>query len=100
MHNQESKILIADDEEPILFGLTELIKEEGYQVSAARNGQEALDKLKKDDFDLLLADLKMPKLDGLQILEAIKKENVLTEVIIITGKGSIDTAVEARKAGA
>ena len=100
MLNSRDKILIADDEEPILFGLTELLKEEGYQVSAARNGKEALDKLKTDDFDLLLADLKMPKLDGLQILEAIKQENILTEVIIITGKGSIDTAVEAMKAGA
>ncbi len=100
MPNSQDKILIADDEEPILFGLTELLKEEGYQVSAAPDGKEALDKLKKDDFDLLLADLKMPKLDGLQILEAIKKENILTEVIIITGKGSIDTAVEAMKAGA
>jgi DNA-binding NtrC family response regulator len=100
MPNSQDKILIADDEEAILFGLTELLKEGGYQVSAARDGTEALDKLKKDDFDLLLADLKMPKLDGLQILEAIKKENILTEVIIITGKGSIDTAVEAMKAGA
>ncbi len=100
MLKHEEKILIADDEEPIVFGLTELLKEEGYHVSAARNGREALDKLKKENFDLLLADLKMPKLDGLQILEAIKKENILTEVIIITGKGSIDTAVEAMKAGA
>ncbi|HEX9974205.1 MAG TPA: sigma-54 dependent transcriptional regulator [bacterium] len=100
MQETKEKILIADDEEPILFGLTELLKEEGYQVSAARDGKEALDKLKKDDFGLLLADLKMPKLDGLQILEEIKKQNILTEVIIITGKGSIDTAVEAMKAGA
>jgi DNA-binding NtrC family response regulator len=100
MPNSQDKILVADDEESILFGLTELLNEEGYQVSAARDGKEALDKLKKHDFDLLLADLKMPKLDGLQILEAIKKESILTEVIIITGKGSIDTAVEAMKAGA
>ncbi len=100
MTNSQDKILIADDEEPILFGLTELLKEEGYQVSGARDGREALDKLRKTEFDILLADLKMPKFDGLQILEAIKQENILTEVIIITGKGSIDTAVEAMKAGA
>ena len=100
MQNQESKILIADDEEPILFGLTELLKEEGYGVSGACDGKEALEKLRTNDFDLLLADLKMPKLDGLQILDAIKQEKILTEVIIITGKGSIDTAVEAMRAGA
>jgi len=100
MPNSKEKILIADDEETILIGLTELLKEEGYQVSGACDGDEALEKLRKNDFDLLLADLKMPKLDGLQILEAIKKENILTEVIIITGKGSIDTAVEAMKSGA
>jgi DNA-binding NtrC family response regulator len=100
MQERKDKILIADDEEPILFGLTELLKEEGYQVLAARNGKEALDELKKDNYDLLLADLKMPKLDGLQILDEIKKANILTEVIIITGKGSIATAVEAMKAGA
>lgn len=100
MSNSHDHILIADDEETILFGLTELLKEEGYQVSGANDGREALEKLRKNDFDLLLADLKMPKLDGLQILEAIKQEKILTEVIIITGKGSIDTAVEAMKAGA
>jgi len=100
MSNTKEKILIADDEEPILFGLMELLKEEGYRVSSARDGQEAMEKLKQDDYDLLLADLKMPKLDGLQILDKINKQNLLTEVIIITGKGSIDTAVEAMKAGA
>ncbi len=100
MSNSHNKILIADDEASILFGLTELLKEDGYQVSDASDGKEALEKLRKNDFDLLLADLKMPKLDGLQILDVIKKENILTEVIIITGKGSIDTAVDAMKAGA
>ncbi len=100
MPKSEDKILIADDEEPVLFGLTELLKEEGYQVSAARDGQEAMERLKNKDYGLLLADLKMPKLDGIQILDAIKRENILTEVIIITGKGSIATAVEAMKAGA
>jgi len=100
MPNSEDKILIADDEEPIRIGLTALLEEEGYEVTAARDGQEALEQLKKDDYGLLLADLKMPKLDGLQILEEIKRKNILTEVIIITGKGSIATAVEAMKAGA
>ena len=100
MSKIKEKILIADDEETILFGLTELLKEEGYHVTGARDGREALQKLQQDDFGLLLADLKMPKLNGLQILDEIKKQNILTEVIIITGKGTIDTAVEAMKAGA
>jgi len=100
MEKSEQKILIADDEEPVIIGLTALLEEEGYEVSAAQDGNETIDKLKSDDYSLLLADLKMPGLDGLQILEQIKKQDILTEVIIITGKGSIDTAVEAMKAGA
>jgi DNA-binding NtrC family response regulator len=100
MLNSEDKILIADDEEPIRVGLNALLEEEGYEVTATCDGKEALEQLKKDDYGLLLADLKMPKLDGLQILDEIKKANILTEVIIITGKGSIVTAVEAMKAGA
>ena len=91
----KEKLLIADDEESILVGLSALVEEGGYEFKTARDGQEAFDLLKSDNFALLLADLKMPKLDGLQILKKIKQEGLNTEVIIITGKGTISTAVRA-----
>jgi len=96
----KDKILVADDEESIVIGLTALLEQEGYAVDSARDGQEALTMLQQANYALLLADLKMPGLDGLQILKKIKKVRWQTEVIIITGKGSISTAVKAMKAGA
>ena len=100
MTKTNEKILIADDEESIVIGLTALLEEEGYSVSSAMDGQQALDKLKKGDYALLLADLKMPGLSGLQILKKLRQTGLQTEVIIITGKGTISTAVKAMKAGA
>ena len=100
MTETKEKILVADDEESIVVGLKALLEEEGYVVDSAMDGQEALDKLKNGDYALLLADLKMPRLTGLQILKKIKKTGIQTEVIIITGKGTISTAVNAMKAGA
>lgn len=94
------QILIADDEPAITEGLSAMLEEEGYSTESARDGHEALKKLKERSFHLALVDLKIPGKDGLQILDEIKKQNILTEVIIITGKGTIDTAVQAMKAGA
>ncbi len=100
MPNNFDHILIADDEESIRVGLTALLEEEGYSVTSACDGVEALNLLQNGEFGLLLADLKMPEMDGLEILEWIKNQGLLTEVIIITGKGSIATAVDAMKMGA
>jgi DNA-binding NtrC family response regulator len=99
-HNIKERILIADDEQAILTGLSELLVESGYAVSVAREGRETLRKIKKDDFDVLLTDLDMPFFDGMQILQQVNDLALSTQVIIITGKGSIDTAVEAMKNGA
>ncbi|MFZ5518494.1 MAG: sigma-54-dependent transcriptional regulator [Candidatus Zhuqueibacterota bacterium] len=100
METKHDKILIADDEESIRIGLSALLEEEGFAVDAASDGLEALKLLGDGNYGLLLADLKMPGMDGLQILERMKKKNIETAVIIITGKGSIDTAVDAMKMGA
>ena len=85
MTKTNEKILVADDEESIVVGLTALLEEEGYVVDSAMDGQQAMDKLKNGEYALLLADLKMPGLTGLQILKKIKKAGIKTEVIIITG---------------
>jgi len=100
MVNQHGRILIADDEESIRVGLSALLEEEGFAVDASSDGMEALHRLENGDYGLLLADLKMPGLDGLEILKRMREKSIETVVIIITGKGSIDTAVNAMKMGA
>jgi len=98
--SQEARILIVDDEEVILQLLSRILQENGYSVQVARDGNTAFDKIKMDFFNLLITDLKMPKLDGLDVLREIKKVNPYIEVIIITGYPTIESAVEAIKIGA
>ncbi len=94
------KILIAEDEEITLKHLRYSLEKEGYAVTCTKNGAEALDKLGEADFDILVADIKMPKMDGLTLLGKVKEQYPETEVIIITGFGSIESAVNAMKQGA
>ena len=95
------KILVVDDEAPIREmlqrGLTQI---GGYSVEVAQNGQEAIEKFEKDIFDLILTDLKMPEMDGLELLKLIKGTRPEVIVIMMTAYGSIETAVEAMKGGA
>jgi DNA-binding NtrC family response regulator len=94
------KILIAEDEEITLKHLLSTFQKEGYEVSGFSNGLKALEGIKEENFDVLIADIKMPGLTGIELLEKIKEKNIETEVIIITGYGSIDSAVAAVKKGA
>ena len=94
------KILIAEDEEITLKHLRYSLEKEGYAVTCTKNGAEALDKLGGENFDILIADIKMPKMDGLTLLGKVKEQYPDTEVIIITGFGSIESAVNAMKQGA
>lgn len=94
------KILIAEDEEITLKRLVHVLQQEGYEVSGAKDGREALEKIENDHFNVLIADIKMPALSGIQLLEKIREKQLETEVIIITGFGSIGSAVEAMKKGA
>ncbi|MFQ5602111.1 MAG: sigma-54-dependent transcriptional regulator [bacterium] len=96
----QSKILIVDDEPAITEGLSELLNLEGYTTAAVDDGLKALQLLESQNFHLVLVDLMIPGLNGIQLLEKIKKKGLMTEVIIITGKGTISTAVDAMKAGA
>jgi DNA-binding NtrC family response regulator len=94
------KLLIADDERNIAEGLQMLLEEDGYTVDTATDGDEAWEKASSGEFGLVLADLKMPGLDGLQLFARMREQNIDSELIIITGKGTVTSAVEAMRNGA
>jgi len=97
-----SKILVVEDEASIRRVLTKILLEEDekYQVEEALDGLQALEKIKKDDFDLILCDIKMPKLDGIELLEAVKKHKPEVPIIMISGHGDLETAVHSMRLGA
>ena len=95
------KILVVDDEAPIRDVIRKgLLQMGGYNVEVAQNGLEAIEKIEKDVFDLVLTDLKMPEMNGLELLKTIKGIRPEVMVILMTAYGSIETAVEAMKIGA
>jgi two-component system nitrogen regulation response regulator NtrX len=93
-------ILIVDDEPSILHSLGGLLSDEGFEVTTAANGYEALKIIEAESPDLILLDIWMPGIDGIETLKEIKTENPNIQVIIITGHGTIETAVKATKLGA
>jgi DNA-binding NtrC family response regulator len=94
-----SRILIIDDQDPIRRVLRDILENEKYQVDDVANGPAALEMLKEHEFDAILCDIKMPDMDGIEVLEQVKATSD-TPVIMISGHGTIDTAVEAIKKGA
>jgi len=95
-----SKILVIDDEAPIRNSLKEILEYEKYQVDTAEDGPTALHLLGKEKFDIIFCDIKMPKMDGLEVLSKIQEMNLDVPVIMISGHGTVDTAVDALKSGA
>ncbi|HSV30823.1 MAG TPA: sigma-54 dependent transcriptional regulator [Atribacteraceae bacterium] len=95
-----AKVLVADDEKYMAEMLCEILEEEGMLVETAAHGREALEKFRKFDFDLVLLDLRMPEMSGLEVLQQLKKDDPDIPVIVITAYGSVDNAVEALKIGA
>jgi two-component system, NtrC family, response regulator AtoC len=95
-----ARILVADDEEGIRSFLAEALELDGHEVSQAEDGAAAARLLAQTGFDLLLTDLKMPGLDGMALLAKVRAEQPEVEVIVITAHGTVDSAVEAMKAGA
>ena len=93
-------ILVVDDEAVALKNLCHVLKKEGYGVTAAKSGKHALACLDKHEFALVLTDLKMPQVDGMQVLKRVKAVCPKTEVVMVTGFSTVGTAVEALKAGA
>lgn len=95
-----AKILIIDDEASIRNTLKEILEFEKYEIEEAKDGIEGIKKLKEDAFDAVLCDIKMPKLDGLEVLEKAQQEGIEAQFIMISAHGTIETAVEATKKGA
>ena len=97
-----SKILVIEDEAAIRRVLVKILTEENdsYEVDEAEDGLAGVEKIKKDDYDLVLCDIKMPKMDGVEVLEAVKKVKPEVPMVMISGHGDLDTAVNTMRLGA
>jgi DNA-binding NtrC family response regulator len=97
-----ANILLIEDEEPIRRVMVKILVEENktYSVTEATNGKEGFDTLSKKSFDLVLCDIKMPKMDGIEVLQHTRKKGIQIPFIMLTGHGNVETAVEAMKLGA
>lgn len=95
-----AKLLIVDDDLSLREFLTLFLRKEGYEVEVAANGQKALELLQNTNFDLVLTDLRMPKMGGLDLLDAIKTQQIATQVVVMTAYSSTDTALDAMRKGA
>jgi DNA-binding NtrC family response regulator len=98
-HAPFARLLIADDEKHIAEGLKMLLEEEGYSADTATDGKAAWEKIKSGDYGLVLADLKMPGMDGMELFSRMREAALDSEFIIITGKGTVDSAVDAMRNG-
>ncbi len=96
----QKNILVVDDDMSVRTTFSSVLRQEGYRVTAVKNGYEAIKAIDEESFDLALVDLGMPGMDGIRVLEKIKTRRPQTRVIIFTGYGSITTAVEAMRKGA
>jgi len=96
----KERILIVDDEEDLTLGYSKCLLKEGYEVKTASSGEEALDILKKEIFDLVLLDIRLPKMDGMEVLSKALQNNPDLLVIMITAHGSVQSAVDAMRLGA
>jgi DNA-binding NtrC family response regulator len=97
--NNQIKLLVVDDEVRFLNTLTKRLSLRDFDVTTASSGQEALELAQFQDFDLVLLDLRMPGMSGEEVLRLFKEQHPLTEVVILTGHGSVESAVECKQAG-
>ncbi len=98
--NDRTRILVVDDEQIMRDSLSDWLRLDGYEVEAVEDGYKALEKVKKEHWDALFVDLKMPRMDGIEVMEEVKKIDKDVPVIIITAYATVDTAVKAMKEGA
>ena len=97
---KETNILVVDDDKDLADNLAEYLATLGFKVTVTYGGREGLDKFKQGDFQLVITDLKMPEMDGMELLESLKSLDSNANVLIITGYATIESAVEAMKKGA
>lgn len=97
---KKAKILVVEDNPATRELLRELLSQEGYMVKIARDGKEALRRVRKDNFDLVLTDVKMPRMNGIQLLKELQKITPDTKVVIVTATADLQIAVKAMKLGA
>jgi DNA-binding response OmpR family regulator len=95
-----NKILVVDDEKTVCDSIKKILSRKGYSVDNTLNADEAVDKIKNNSYDLVITDLMMPKISGMELLQIVKEHYPELEVVVVTGYASIDTAVEATKLGA
>ena len=95
-----AKILLVDDEVVFTTNMSKLLTSRGYRVRAVNSGDNAIRALEEEKYDVVVLDLKMPGMDGITTLKEIKKLGLFTETLILTGHGSIDSALEAIRLGA
>jgi len=100
MSNDSPKLLIVDDEPVALKNLEHVLDKEGYQITSCDSGAAAIDYLKQESFDVVLTDLKMKQVDGMQVLAYSKRHAADSEVIVVTGYATPETAVQAMQNGA
>ncbi len=99
MDNNSPKILIAEDDTALSNALSLKLTHEGFNIQKAYDGEEALNLIKKESFDLILLDLIMPKVDGFGVLEALRKDNIKTKVIVISGLSQPEDFQKVRNLG-
>ncbi|KPK45885.1 MAG: hypothetical protein AMK74_02015 [Nitrospira bacterium SM23_35] len=97
---ENSNILIVEDEQDMLLGLQKILSNQGHKVEIAASGSAGLEKVQESNFDIVITDLKMPDVDGIELLRKVKELHSDTIVIVITGYGTVENAVEAMKLGA
>lgn len=96
---ENETILVVDDDEDILELIERHLSNKGYEVVTAYDGEQALPLLEKVKFDLVITDLKMPKIDGMEVLRRVKEKDPHIEVVILTGHGTMDSVIEALRDG-
>jgi len=97
---EKQRILVVDDEESSRIGLSKILTKSGYDVVTAEDGAQAVERLKKHKCDLVITDMKMPRMDGIELLRKIKEDFADIGVIIVTAYGEVDSYLEAMNLGA
>jgi DNA-binding NtrC family response regulator len=98
--SEKSKILVVDDEDALRTVLSGELVSEGYDVRTAADGDDAISNLQKESFDLVLLDIKMPRMNGFEVLKFVKEKYPKTRVVMLTGFADLKNAIESKKLGA